>query len=138
MSLTTNNDIIPLKYTVHAVTDRDRAQQRALERQATQEERECRVSEEERFKSLVKLWDSSRSSYATVRLTHRQQHTHTCPCVAEHETQRSRRSSSETARDNRTRCVHLVRMQQRRHTITWKGVYSTEICRSYGTSGTST
>lgn len=54
-----------------------------------------RESEEERFKSLVKLWDSSRSSYATVRLPHRRQqrtctHTHTrTPCIAEHETQRT-------------------------------------------------
>lgn len=54
-----------------------------------------RESEEERFKSLVKLWDSSRSSYATVRLAHRRQqrtctHTHTrTPCIAEHETQRT-------------------------------------------------
>lgn len=35
-----------------------------------------RESEKERFKSLVKLWDSSRSSYATVRHTHT--HTYTC------------------------------------------------------------
>ena len=36
------------------------------------------MSRKKRFKSLVKPWDSSRSSYATVKLTHRQPvHTHT-------------------------------------------------------------
>lgn len=66
-----------------------RVQQRALERQTAQEERYGESeSEKETFKSLVKLWDSSRSSYATVRLTHMWQHTHTLLCITEHETQR--------------------------------------------------
>lgn len=38
------------------------------------------------IKSLVKLWDSSRSSYATVGLTHRQQKHARMWRIAEHET----------------------------------------------------
>lgn len=59
----------------NAVTDRESATESARETGNTGRER-VQKSEKERFKSLVKLWDSSRSPYATVGLTHRQQHTH--------------------------------------------------------------
>lgn len=95
--LHTHRDLFNTSRPQHTCSHRDgRKCNRASWRGRRPRKREWgRESEEERFKSLVKLWDSSRSSYATVRLAHRRQqrtctHTHTrTPCIAEHETQRT-------------------------------------------------
>lgn len=75
----TNDDITPLQYPSGEIRGS------ATERQTTQEER-VQERVRKRFKSSVKLWDSSRSSYATVRLAHRQRdpHTHTHTYMSMH------------------------------------------------------
>lgn len=65
----------PSPYIIHAVAEiRESATESARETDDTGRE-SARESEKERFKSLVKPWDSSRSSYATVQ-THRGRNTH--------------------------------------------------------------
>lgn len=118
----TYNDIIPLTYTVHTERERESEWWRGLERwhRKRERERECKrvqESEKERFKSLVKLWDSSRSSYATVRHTHT--HTHAMQCWTW-----DTKIPYAAAQYHRIWCIHLVQPRQRRHTITWRRTQS--------------